>query len=51
LLELRSDGVLVVSHPLVPGDAAIFALLTGAGVWVSSSGNERLDDFRITTVT
>jgi len=51
LLELRSDGVLVVSHPLVSGDAAIFAPLTDAGVWVSSSGNERLDDFRITTVT
>ena len=50
-LELRSNGVLLVAHSLSLADAAAFASLTDAGLWVSSSGNERLDDFRITTVT
>lgn len=50
-IELRSNGVLLVSHPLSASDSATFGSLTDAGLWVSSSGNERLDDFRITTVT
>lgn len=50
-LELRTNGSLLVSHVLSPADVATFASRTDAGLWVSSSGNERLDDFRITTVT
>lgn len=49
-LQLRRDGVQIAQHVLSSTDALTFGSLTATGLWVSSSGNERLDDIRITEV-
>lgn len=50
-ITVRQNGVTLLSRLVSPQVMQTFAGLTGVGLWVSSSGNEILDDVRAFTST
>ncbi|MFM7044999.1 MAG: hypothetical protein ACKOYG_05545, partial [Ilumatobacteraceae bacterium] len=51
VVTVRRNGVVLLSPPVPPALMTAFSGLTGVGLWVSSSGNEILDDVRAFTST
>lgn len=51
VVTVRRNGVVLMTPPVPQGLMSTFSGLTGVGLWVSSSGNEILDDVRAFTST